>query len=104
MQGKTEQIDSATEEGKGVRGQSRQSPNSFLFLQPRADAGAPEVLLPSLEHTSNPLITGKLNWGRGGQGAAKIEEQLLLVRLKTLNKDKVGGQLKRREGGAMDNE
>lgn len=41
---------------------------------------------------------------RGGQGAKKIEEQLLLVRLKTLNKDKVGGQLKRREGGAMDNE
>lgn len=70
MQGETEQIDSATEEGEGVRRQSRQSPNSFLFLQPRADAGAPppEVLRPSLEHTSNSLITGKLIEGMGARG------------------------------------
>lgn len=69
MQGETEQIDSATEEGEGVRRQSRQNHNSFLFLQPRADAGAPpEVLLPSLEHISNSLITGKLIEGMGARG------------------------------------
>uniref|UniRef100_A0A2K5MZ12 Uncharacterized protein n=2 Tax=Cercopithecinae TaxID=9528 RepID=A0A2K5MZ12_CERAT len=45
--------DSVTEEGKGVRRQSRQSPNSFVFLQPGTDPGAPEALPPSLEHASN---------------------------------------------------
>uniref|UniRef100_K7DT18 Myeloid/lymphoid or mixed-lineage leukemia translocated to, 11 n=1 Tax=Pan troglodytes TaxID=9598 RepID=K7DT18_PANTR len=53
LQGESELTDSVTEEGKGVRRQSRQSPNSFVFLQPGADPGAPEALPPSLEHASN---------------------------------------------------
>ncbi|KAJ1064739.1 hypothetical protein K5549_021491, partial [Capra hircus] len=52
LQGETERTGSVTEQGEGVRRQSRQSPTQSTHR-------SPEVLPPSLEHASNSLITGK---------------------------------------------